>query len=173
MMLALHLTMTGPVDRAAAVTAEHQPRPIRIEARLFDKDMSEAGRLDAIIRPDGWTVSAAERANRCGVRPVAWLPLLKDWNEAASHLVAFDIPETDWAVRVCRSISRGAPEWMREMQIAHDVAQDSRELLGREPGGITLAEATTSLLGAPVPGLEGVLALYQHESVQQLRRAAA
>lgn len=172
MILFLHVQMTGPVDRRSDLTAAHQPRPIRVEARLADKDGSEAGRLDAIVRPDGWTVPEQERADRCGVRPVAWLPLLTDWNAAASHLVAFDVAETDWSVRVCRSMSRGKPEWMREKQIAVDVAQDARELLDRAEGALTLAEATTALLGAPVPGVEGVMALYQHDGIAKMRRAA-
>lgn len=173
MILFLFIHMTGPVDRRSDLTAAHQPRPIRVEARLLDKDGSEAGRLDAIVRPDGWTVPGQERADRVGIELPFVLSAITGMNKPAHHLVAFDMPETDWAVRVCRAMTRGKqPEWIRPPQLIVDVAQDARELLDRAEGTLTLAEATTALLGSPVPGVEGVMALYHHDGIAKMRRAA-
>ncbi|WP_226576444.1 hypothetical protein [Acuticoccus sediminis] len=173
MLLAIHLTMTGRVDRASDLTSSHQPHPIRIEARLFDGAMVEAGRVDAIIRPDGWTAPDLDRANRCGVREISPLPILTDFIDAAVHVVCHDAEETDWALRVCRRTRREGPEWIKPRHILIDTAADAALLMGRDSGPApTLAEATAALLGAPASGLNGVLALFQHDGVQALRRAA-
>ena len=174
MMLALHLTMTGPVDRAAAVTAEHQPRPIRIEARLADALGLVVGRLDVLIRPEGWTVPEPDVAAKLGVREVAPLPLLTDFVDAATTVLCHDAAETDHAMRVCRRTRPNGAAWLTGRHVIIDTAADAALLMGLEGGKLPdLDDATRWLLGRPVAGLEGVLALYQHDSVQQLRRAAA
>jgi hypothetical protein len=172
MMLALHLHMTGPVDRTGDLTAAHQPRPTRIEARMFGPTGDEVSRLDALIRPES-SDTPNDIAVRCGVRLLACLPLLADWNAAATHVLAHDMPETDWAMRVCRSVRPKSPtQWLRDPQIRVDTAVHAAALMGMEGRLPTLDAAARHLLGEAADGLDTVLALYSHEAVQRLRRVA-
>ncbi|MCF3932888.1 hypothetical protein L1787_05600 [Acuticoccus sp. M5D2P5] len=193
MMLAVFLAMTGRVDRSAHLDAAHQPKPVELSMAFYTPGvgvMTEGMSARFPIRPNGWSVPAPY--SQTWLEKFGWddpcdegktpLPLpkyplaaLRGILSAANTVITFDAPEVDWGLRTWRAqITRrpDAASVFRERTVIIDTAKDAATAMGLDDRLPSFSEATEELLGEVRTGLDALLALFNHQGIQAVRRAA-
>jgi hypothetical protein len=176
MFLVVHLEMCGRRPEGASLVDPKQPKPYRLEARLFVPGVEDLQSFGFTIRPDGWKVPKGRSqvaAERGGYQdppsktrtplPVVPLSNLAAFAQSANHILVHDREAFDWAIGTWRAQCGKKPEWIGHAHETTDTAELARAMMGaaRRP---TLAEATSHFFSEPLDGCAGVIALFNRFS---------
>jgi len=153
-----------------------QPRIVQLAAVLFDDDGAECGSLNAIIKPEGWTIPAdasaihgitTERALKCGIPIMSALAVFSNFLHLADTLVAhnLDFDELVVSADLVRLPNPGAQKCFdRLAEIATFCTMKNTTQICQLPGNYgdfkwpKLTEAHKHLFGTDVEGAHDAMA---------------